>query len=443
MDWPSFISYYEAKNTSPAFIPVLKKTKLVESTNEECVVLCENNGAKMLLNTRLSEIEKSLAEFTNKKLRLIFIPKEKKQRKESVPLPLIEFYGAKEDIIKKADLQSRFTFENFAVSPSNHIAHAAARAVADKPGHAYNPLFLYGDVGVGKTHLSQAVAHRILDGDVKKKVLFCSSEQFTNDLVECIREKNTQQLRKKYRSLDVLIIDDVQFIAGKNYVQEEFYHTFNTIVQKGGQIILTSDRPPKEIKELENRLSSRFSGGLIIDIQKPDFELRTAILLIKAQERKIDIDMNAAQRIAEKIKDTRELEGALLKLLTISLSSDSASNKISIETTERELKKRENSILNKTSPQDVIRAIASYYDIKPSNIRGESRKAEFVRGRQVVMYILRNIMKLKLEDIAYILKRKDHTTVIHGAGKISTQRLRDNSFRQEVDGIIESLGLST
>jgi len=175
-------------------------------------------------------------------------------------------------------------------------------------------------------------------------------------------------------------------------------------------------------------LSSRFSGGLIIDIQKPDFELRTAILLIKAQERKIDIDMNAAQRIAEKIKDTRELEGALLKLLTISLSSDSASNKISIETTERELKKRENSILNKTSPQDVIRAIASYYDIKPSNIRGESRKAEFVRGRQVVMYILRNIMKLKLEDIAYILKRKDHTTVIHGAGKISTQRLRDNSF---------------
>src|SRR3990167_1467981 len=442
MDWPSFISYYEAKNTSPAFIPVLKKTKFVESTNEECVVLCENNGAKMLLNTRLSEIEKSLAEFTNKKLRLIFIPKEKKQRKESVPLPLIEFYGAKEDIIKKADLQSRFTFENFAVSPSNHIAHAAARAVADKPGHAYNPLFLYGDVGVGKTHLSQAVAHRILDGDVKKKVLFCSSEQFTNDLVECIREKNTQQLRKKYRSLDVLIIDDVQFIAGKNYVQEEFYHTFNTIVQKGGQIILTSDRPPKEIKELEDRLRSRFAGGLIIDIQKPDFELRTAIVLIKARERNIDIDINAAKHIAEKIMDSRDLEGALLRLLSQKLISEN-SNSISFKETTEQLKKDEDYLKTKLGPGDIIKAVGLYYNIRPSEIKGPSRKEDVAHARQVCMYFIRSLLGLNFDEIAFILKKKDHTTIMHGNNKITYKTLHDEGFKNEMNVISQSIYSST
>ena len=278
---------------------------------------------------------------------------------------------------------------------------------------------------------------------MNKKIFYCSSEQFTNDLVECIREKNTQRLRKKYRSLDILLIDDVQFIAGKNYVQEEFYHTFNTIVQNGGQVILTSDRPPKEIKELESRLSSRFSGGLIIDMQKPDYELRTAILLIKARERNIDIDAAAAGKIAEKVKDSRELEGALLKLLTLSLSSGAQSNHISMESTINELKRRDDRIRKKISPLDVIKTVSAYYGLKPSQIKGDSRKSDFVRGRQVVMYLLREVMRLKLDEVAFILNRRDHTTVIHGSGKINSLRLRDPLFRDEINNITESLGLST
>ena len=445
LDWNSFLTHYQALNGNSVIFSILKQAKLVENDGSRYVFQCGNLGMKQYLDGKRPEIEESLYQFTKKRLTLVFEVKEKKQKNKIADnhLPILEFQTDREALTKKAGLQTRFTFDNFAVSPSNHIAHAAAQAVAKSPGHTYNPLFIYGDVGVGKTHLSQAIANRIFEGNMNKKILYCSSEQFTNDLVECIREKNTQRLRKKYRSLDILLIDDVQFIAGKNYVQEEFYHTFNTIVQNGGQVILTSDRPPKEIKELESRLSSRFSGGLIIDMQKPDYELRTAILLIKARERNIDIDTAAAGKIAEKVKDSRELEGALLKLLTLSLSSGAQSNHISMESTVDELKRRDDRIRKKISPVDVIKTVSAYYGLKPSQIKGDSRKSDFVRGRQVVMYLLREVMRLKLDEVAFILNRRDHTTVIHGSGKINSLRLRDPLFRDEINNITESLGLST
>ncbi|KXK11816.1 MAG: Chromosomal replication initiator protein DnaA [Microgenomates bacterium OLB23] len=338
----------------------------------------------MFLDGRKKIIEKHLSDFLQKEVQLEILikpPKKKKGKKEekeqtplaeegpSTGLPLIDYKDSLEGVLKKAHIQDRYTFENFAVSATNHVAHAAAQAVAENPARIYNPLFIYGDVGVGKTHLSHAIANHILQKNIQQKVLYCTSEQFTNDLVESIKVKNTRELRKKYRELDLLIIDDVQFIAGKSYVQEEFYHTFNAIVQGGGQSwSLISDRPPKEIKELEDRLRSRFSGGLILDIQKPDFELRTAILLIKAEERHIDIDIDAAKEIAEKVTDSRELEGTLLRLLSVSLM-ESQSNKITMETTQGELGMQAARIAQKVSPHDVIKNLCLYYQIKPSIIK--------------------------------------------------------------------------
>lgn len=444
MDWNVFVDHLSKNNSFPVLVPLLKQSKISKLTGSECVIECENIGAKMYLDSKRTIIESLLNEFTQKEYAVMFSVgaktkrKSRKQREtEEASISFNQFQGNLEDKAARSGLQPRFTFENFAVSNSNHMAYAAAQAVSKHPGSMYNPLFIYGTVGVGKTHLSQAVANAILQTDMTKRVLYCTSEQFTNDLVESIRSKNTKNIRDKYRSLDVLVVDDAQFIAGKNYVQEEFYHTFNTIVQNGGQIILTSDRSPKEIKELEDRLRSRFSGGLIIDMQSPDFELRTAIVLIKAKERNVQIDMEAAQNIAENIKDSRELEGALLKLLSISLTRED-SNIITADTAHAELERREEEKNRRIKPQDIIHAVATYYDIKPSQLKGSSRKQNVALARQISMYLLRKKLQMNLEEVAFLIKRKDHTTVLHGVGKIEGMMMKDEEFKKEILDIYDS-----
>lgn len=449
MNWKDFLQFFEKQEKSVVLSSVLTNTKLESIDGSKVVISHENGGGKMYLDGRRPSIEKYLSEFLGQptNLEIIVAPGKKKKKKEEKPieqqeegvpssgLPLMDYKDSLEAVLKKANIQERYTFDNFAVSATNHVAHAAAQAVADNPARIYNPLFIYGTVGVGKTHLSHAIANHILQKSQLKKVLYCTSEQFTNDLVEFIKVKNTKELRKKYRDLDLLIIDDVQFIAGKSYVQEEFYHTFNSIVQNGGQIVLISDRPPREIKELEDRLRSRFSGGLILDIQKPDFELRTAILLIKAEERHIDIDMDAAKEIAEKVTDSRELEGTLLRLLSVSLM-ESQSNKITVETTKGELGARSARIVQNTSPQDVIKNICMFYHIKTSLIKSDTRKQEISHVRQIIMYVLRKKLELNYEEIAFMLNRKDHTTIIHGVDKIQEKILSDDRFGDEVEKAI-------
>ncbi len=445
MDWTGFIEHLTLDKESPVLLPLLKKARLESFTDHECVIECENMGAKMFLDSKRAILAEIIFDYSQKHVSVIFSVAQKKVRKsekkkeyEKSAISLLQFQGNQEDRIRQSGLQARFTFDNFAVSNTNHMAHAAAQAVSQTPGTMYNPLFIYGDVGVGKTHLSHAIANGMLQRDMRKKVLYCTSEQFTNDLVDAIKTKRTQSIRDKYRKLDILIVDDVQFIAGKTYVQEEFYHTFNEIVQQGGQIIMTSDRPPKEIKALEDRLRSRFSGGLIIDMQKPDFELRTAIVLIKAQERNIDIDMKAAQSIAEKIDDSRELEGALLKLLSLSLTQTD-SNKITAESAFHELSRQEEQRKVKISPQDIIRAVATYYDLKPAHIRGSSRKQNIAFARQVTMYLLRTKLSLNLDEVAFIVKKKDHTTVIHAVEKLKSMMMKDEKIAQEVARIYQSV----
>ena len=444
MDWKGFLTFIEKHDDYSFFMKLLKGGKLQAFSDSECSISLENPGSKIYLDGKRAILEQSIHDYTGKSPTLVLTvqkkPKrtsKKKKEKEESKISILQFQGKQENKIKSSGLQPRFTFENFAVSPTNHMAYAAAQAVEKNPGIMYNPLFIYGGVGVGKTHLSQAILNIILEKDLRKKVLYCTSEQFTNDLVEAIRSKNTKNIRNKYRNLDALIIDDIQFIAGKNYVQEEFYHTFNTIVQNGGQIILASDRPPQEIKALEDRLRSRFSGGLIIDMQSPDFELRTAIVLIKAKERNIDIDMKAAQEIAEKITDSRELEGALLKLLSLSLIQEE-SNKITADAAVSELKRQADITRSKIRPQDIIASVASYYDLKPSHIKGSSRKQQIAFARQVAMYLLRIRLGLNLDEVAFMVKRKDHTTIIHGVNKIEDMMIKDKELRDHIQRIYES-----
>lgn len=436
--WKEFL---ESATTKPSRIPVLvsllKQLKPVAMTDTTLTLSCPSQGMKFFLNKKLGELEGILEEHLQRplKVELVIVEDKKKQKKDA---PLLSFQPPLTDLFVKAGLHAKYTFDNFAVSSSNQVAFAATQAVAENPGVSYNPLFLHGGVGVGKTHLAQAVARRLLEKDTQKKVYFCSGEHFMNELIEAIREKSTPRFRRKYRSLDLIIVDDVQFIAGKQTVQEEFFHTFNSVVSAGGQIILTSDRPPEEIKNLEDRLRSRFSGGLIVDIQNPDFELRTAILLIKAREKNIEIDIEAAKIIAERVTDTRALEGTLLSLYAKILG---IKEQIDLEAVDAFFSKQTEVRVLRTSPADVIKAVCIFYNVKQSQLKAPVRSENIVLPRQVAMYILRTDLKLKFEEVAEMLHRKDHTTVMHAVEKIGRLLMKDPDFKAEVGEIRTTLNL--
>ncbi len=284
---------------------------------------CSSSFVKSTIEGRyFGLIQDSLKKILDTDCDLVFIvkesPRKKGTAKTSAPAPLFEQEERLQEEIginlSKARIRPGFTFENYAVSSSNQMALAAAEAVSKDPGSSYNPLFIWGGVGVGKTHLMNAVGHYLIGEGIDGNVLFCTGEEFTNEIVEGIRKKTTVEFRNKYRKLKILIIDDIQFIAGKDAVQEEFFHTFNALVSEGGQVILASDRPPHDISKLEERLRSRFEAGLIVDISPPDFELRCAIIQIKSKERGIEIPMDLVQLIAGNINSARKMEGFLIRL---------------------------------------------------------------------------------------------------------------------------------
>ncbi|MDZ7586942.1 MAG: chromosomal replication initiator protein DnaA [Patescibacteria group bacterium] len=321
--------------------------------------------------------------------------------------------------VEKAGLTPGLTFENFAVSSSNEVAHAAAKTAANKPGEVYHLIFIYGGVGVGKTHLMQAAGHEILKKNPDARVVYCTGEEFTNEIIEAIKNKTTPLFRQKYRKAKMLFLDDVQFIAGKEKVQEEFFHTFNAVHKEGGQVILTSDRLPTEIKGLENRLKSRFEGGMTVDIQKPGFELRTAILLIKAQQKKIELPMRVAQVIAANVESTRQLEGMLLRLL-----GEQAARK---EPLTEELVKALLGKINgevkgggqRPTTRQIIGCVAEYFQIKAGDIKGARRIKALVLARQVAMYLLRKELQIPYTEVGECLGGRDHTTIMHGDNKIA------------------------
>ena len=343
---------------------------------------------------------------------------------------------------QKTNLNPRYTFDTFVIGSNNRFAHAAALAVAESPGKEYNPLFLYGGVGLGKTHLMHSVAHYILQQDPTKKVLYVTSEVFTNELIDSIRNGNNNSMtafREKYRNIDVLLIDDVQFIIGKESTQEEFFHTFNALHSANKQIIISSDRPPKDMETLEARLQSRFEWGLIADISSPDYETRMAILRKKEELDGYNIDDEVIRYIATNIKSNiRELEGALNKLVAL---SNLEKREINISMAEEVLKdiispnqKRE------VTPQVILEVVAEHYGISVSDIIGGKRNAEIVTPRQVVMYLCREITDTPYKAIGILLGNRDHSTIINGDGKVRKQlQANDGSLKNNIDIIRKKL----
>ncbi len=332
----------------------------------------------------------------------------------------------------------KYTFSSFIVGASNRMANAACQAVADHPAHAYNPLFLYGGVGLGKTHLLHAIGNQVLDRDPEINVLYVSSERFTNELINAIRGQKNEEFRIRYRNIDVLLIDDIQFIAGKDATQEEFFHTFNTLHSATKQIVISSDRPPKAIVTLEERLRSRFEWGLIVDIQPPDLETRTAILRAKGDQLQIPIPPNVVDFLAHKIQSNiRELEGCLNRVTAYARLHNTP---ITVDVASAALSELLNDNHRKRiTPEAVIRAVSEYYGIDQRILFGRGRSRNIVVPRHVAMYLLREETGSSLVEIGTLLGGRDHTTVIHGCDKIAEEITTDHRLRNEVLAIREKL----
>ena len=315
------------------------------------------------------------------------------------------------------NLNPKYTFSTFVVGNNNRFAHAAALAVAEAPASSYNPLFIYGGVGLGKTHLMHAIGNEILRNNKNSKILYVTSEAFTNELINAIKDNTNDQFRNKYRGIDILLIDDIQFIAGKERIQEEFFHTFNTLYESGKQVILSSDKPPKDIPLLEDRLKSRFEWGIIADISNPDYETRLAILRKKAQIDNIIIDDEILSAIATRIdSNIRELEGTLNKLIaTASLTSN---RQITMEMAEKainDIVSQQEKVISATYIQETV---GKYFNINPKDLKGSKRSNDITFPRQIAMYLCRNVANMSLPQIGKDFGKRDHTTVMHACNKI-------------------------
>ena len=386
--------------------------------------------------SRLLQI--SIEEVTGISCEVAFIAEDDVAKQEPEPeAPLINTKNQEVSLaaIQNANLNPRYTFDTFVVGANNNLAHAASLAVAESPGEIYNPLFIYGGVGLGKTHLMHSIAHFILKNNPKAKILYVTSEKFTNELIDAIRNKNnisTTEFREKYRNNDVLLIDDIQFIIGKESTQEEFFHTFNALYESKKQIIISSDKPPKEIETLEERLRSRFEWGLTVDIQSPDYETRMAILRKKEELEGYNIDNEVIKYIATNIKSNiRELEGALTKIVALSKLNK---KEITIELAEEALKDliSPGEVKNIT-PEYIVSMVAEQYEVSPEEIISQKRSRNIARPRQVVMYLCRNMLNIPLQEVGRALGGRDHTTIMHGVDKITEELKTDASLQNTID----------
>jgi chromosomal replication initiator protein len=349
------------------------------------------------------------------------------------PVPTKNSPESKMPIVPKkgAPLNPRFSFDNFVVGPSNRFAYSACLAVAESPGKAYNPLFIYGPVGLGKTHLMQSITHQIQQNFPQQTCYYLSSEKFTNELIDSIRNRSTSAFRNKYRNIDVLLIDDVSFIAGKESTQEEFFHTFNALHNNHKQIIISSDRPPKEIANLEERLSSRFAWGLIADIQPPDFETRVAILHKKIEKESVDVPLDVISFIAEQIKtNIRELEGALIRVLAYSLLEE---KQITLDMAKIVLKDMVKETVKIISVEMIQKTVAEFYHIPIAELKAKNRSRNILLPRQVAMFLSRKLTSFSLPEIGSSFGGKDHTTVLHSLKKIELSLQENSSVKKEID----------
>ncbi len=433
--WQSVIGQLQMEMPKATFDTWVRDAQFLSFNDNTFTIGLKNAYARDWVENRLtSTISRTLTGIMNHTVDLNFIVSQQDISASSpAPAPVDRIDSVAEDI-QNPSLAPKYTFENFVVGANNRLAHAASIAVAENPARAYNPLFLYGGVGLGKTHLLHAIGNACaLNG---ARVLYVSSEEFTNDLINAIRSHTTQAFRDKYRAIDVLLIDDIQFIAGKESTQEEFFHTFNTLHSQDKQIVISSDRPPKAMNTLEERLRSRFEWGLTADIQPPDFETRLAILRFKAEQIGRVVPNDILDLIARRMQSNiRELEGALTRILAYSdlrgipLTPDLVTSALS------DMLPRQRQI----QPNQIIHLVAHSFGITEDNILGRDRSRQIALPRQVAMYLMREEANISLPQIGEALGGRDHTTVMYGCDKITDMMERDHRFRRQVLDIREQL----
>jgi len=437
--WQKVLGQIQLNISQANFATWFKNTEITSQKDGEIIVLVPNSFAKEWLENKYNKTILKILHNLNKEIKEIkySVGKTKIKILKETPAVLpetdqMEFQQFK--INKETNLNPRYTFDSYIVGPFNELPHAAAIAVSKKPGAVYNPLFIYGGVGLGKTHILQAIGNEVIKNFKKNKVKYVSSEKFTSEVVSSIRNHTIDSFKSKYREVDILIIDDIQFLAGKEKTQEEFFHIFNVLYENNKQIILSSDRPPKAISSLAERLRSRFEGGMIADISNPDLETRIAILKTKAQEKKIEFSDEIYQYIASVIqRNIRELEGALNRLVVYEKLNN---QKPDLETTKTLFKNLLASPLRIITPKKVIQMVAEFYDLKEKDLLTSSRKKEIVRPRQIAMFLLREELKSSFPFIGRKFNGKDHTTAIHSYKKILNELPKNKKLEEEI-GVIK------
>jgi chromosomal replication initiator protein len=443
--WKKVLGDIELQISKPNFLTWFKNSELVEINKKEGIATIglPNNFAKEWVKNRYHKIIlNSIRNFdeTVKKLEYVVISQQKilQERKEKMEMFKQQNTLLDNKINEKTNLNSRYTFKNFIVGSSNELAFAATQAVIKNIGKKYNPLFIYGGVGLGKTHLLHATGNEIISLYKNKvNVLYISSEKFINDVVWALRNKRMEDIKNKYRNVDVLIVDDIQFIGGKTATEQEFFYTFNALYESNKQIIISSDRPPSVIPTLEERLRSRFEGGMIVDITYPDYETRLAILKAKLQEMETTLEESILEQIALKVqKNIRELEGVLNKVV---FYEQFKNQKID----SKKLNEIINEVSSLSSPKilvsDIINTVADFFEITPSDLTKRTRKKEVVEPRQIAMYLMREILKMSFPQIGEKFGKRDHTTAIHAYEKVSTMIIENNEINQKILMIKERL----
>ena len=453
--WQSCLGELESRFTKPIFEMWIRPMRVERLATDEVTLTVQNAFAKDWAENRLkSTIVATLAEIIGSPISVRFVVDESAQALEdganpeiadrSLPSPSEAASAppatgtSQSDDFRHTGLNERYTFEQFVVGATNRFAHAAAQAVAEAPARAYNPLFIYGAVGLGKTHLMHAIGHRVCLSDPRARVVYVSSETFTNEFITAIKNNQTVEFRNRYRTVDVLLIDDIQFLEGKEQTQEEFFHTFNTLHEASKQLVISSDRPPKDIQTLENRLRSRFEWGLLTDIQSPDLETREAILRKKAESDGIDVPHEVTSYIAKIIpSNIRQLEGALIKLtayaslykqpLTVELAADVLRNEIN----EMPLRKVTISLIKEK--------VARFHGISQKELEGQRRDQRLTVPRQIAMYLACDLTNASLPQIAREFGKKDHTTVMYARDKVKKQMEHDPEFRSKVRSVLSTI----
>ena len=432
--WQAALGELQLQMTKATFDTWVKQTHVVAYEDGTFIIGVQNGFAKDWLENRLhGTIQQTLTSIVNRTVEVRFVVQSPSApKRERVDVPLLqtnETPSAERQSNGRLTfaLNPKYTFEQFIIGSSNRLAHAASLAVAENPAAAYNPLFLYGGVGLGKTHLLQAIANYAVERGCL--VLYVTSETFTNDLINAIRNKATEDFRERYRNTDFLLVDDIQFIAGKESTQEEFFHTFNALHSAGRQIVMSSDRPPQAIPTLEERLASRFEWGLIADVQPPDLETRIAILRFKAEHRHVRVPGEVMEFIARRMQSNiRELEGGLNRVLAYaSLIRMSVTLDLARQALDNLVTKQENLTL-----EAILLAVARHYRISEEVLIGRSRRKEVAKARQVVMYLAREEMNASLTKIGQALGGRDHTTVMHGIDKIASLIESDDALRRDI-----------